>query len=195
MTTAAGWWNAPDEVLALGQVDAGLAADRRVDLGDERRRDVDDRHAAQVRRGEEPGRVAERAAADRDERLAALDAQPRRARARPSSTTARRLASSPCGQQDPLDRPAAAPRRPSASRSPTAAHAPGLGDEDRAPRLEPLERVVDRVARRCRRRARTGRSASSAREQRRVPRQTRRRQRGEPLVDGVDDRRGPRRRR
>ena len=31
-----------DEVLALGQVDAGLAADRRVDLGDEGRRDVDD---------------------------------------------------------------------------------------------------------------------------------------------------------
>ena len=63
----------PDEVLALGQVDAGLAADRRVDLGDERRRDLDERDAAQVRRGEEPGRVAERAAADRDERLAALD--------------------------------------------------------------------------------------------------------------------------
>ena len=67
----------PDEVLALGQVDPGLAADRRIDLGDERRRDLDERDAAQVDRGQEPGRVAERAAADRDERLAALDPQSR----------------------------------------------------------------------------------------------------------------------
>ena len=66
-----------DEVLALGQVDAGLAADRRVDLGDERRRDLDQRHAAQVRGRQEPGRVAQRAAADRDQRVAALDPQPR----------------------------------------------------------------------------------------------------------------------
>ena len=60
-----------DEVLALGQVDAGLAADRRVELRDERRRDLDEGHAAEVGRGEEPGRVAERPAADGDERLAA----------------------------------------------------------------------------------------------------------------------------
>jgi hypothetical protein len=33
----------PDEVLALGQVDPCLAADRRVDLGDQSGRDVDDR--------------------------------------------------------------------------------------------------------------------------------------------------------
>ena len=41
-------------------------------------------HAAQVRRGEEPGRIAERATADGDQRLAPLDPQPRElARRRP----------------------------------------------------------------------------------------------------------------
>ena len=68
-----------DEVLALRQVDGRLAADRAVDLGDERRRDVDDRHPAQVDRGQEAGRVAERTAADRHDRLAPLDPQAARA--------------------------------------------------------------------------------------------------------------------
>ena len=45
-----------DEVLALGDVDRGLAADRRVDLADERRRHRDPRHAAQVRRRREARR-------------------------------------------------------------------------------------------------------------------------------------------
>ena len=63
-----------DQVLALRQVDRGLAADRRIDLRDERRRDVDERDTAQVRRGEEPGGIAERAAADRDDRLVPFDA-------------------------------------------------------------------------------------------------------------------------
>ena len=61
------------EVLALREVDAGLATDRRVDLGDERRRDLDDPDAAQVDRGKEAGRIAERPAADRDQRLGAFD--------------------------------------------------------------------------------------------------------------------------
>ena len=65
-----------DEVLALGQVDGRLAPDRRVDLGDERRRDVDDRDAAQERRRQEARRVAERAATDRDDRLIPLQTQP-----------------------------------------------------------------------------------------------------------------------
>ena len=65
MTMSVGWWKAPDEVLALGQVDRGLAADRRIDLGDERRRHVDERDAAQVRRRQEAGGVAERTATDR----------------------------------------------------------------------------------------------------------------------------------
>ena len=67
----------PDEVLALGQVDRRLASDRRIDLRDEDRRDVDERHAPQVDGGSEPSRVAERAAADGDDRLPPLDAQPR----------------------------------------------------------------------------------------------------------------------
>ena len=66
----------PDEVLALGQVDRRLAPDRGVDLGDERRRDMDQRHAAQVDGRDEPGGIAERTAADGDEGLPPLDAKP-----------------------------------------------------------------------------------------------------------------------
>jgi hypothetical protein len=62
----------PDEVLALREVDRGLAADRGVDLREQRGGDLDERHAAEVRRGEEPGRVTERTPADRDERLGPL---------------------------------------------------------------------------------------------------------------------------
>jgi len=57
---------------AGGEVDPGLAADRRVDLGDERGRDLDERHAAQPARRDEPGRIAQRPATDRHERLATL---------------------------------------------------------------------------------------------------------------------------
>ena len=113
----------PDEVLALGQVHPGLAADRRIDLGDERRRDLDEPDAAQVDRGQEPGRVAERAAADRDQR------SPRSTRIAASSRaavsmTSSRLAASPCGSRMcATSWPRS--RRPAASRSPTAAQAPG----------------------------------------------------------------------
>ena len=65
----------PDEVLALRQVDPGLATDRRVDLGDERRRDLDGSDPAEVDGGEEPGRVAKRAPTDGNEHVAALDAE------------------------------------------------------------------------------------------------------------------------
>ena len=64
-----------DEVLALGEVDRRLAADRRVDLADERRRHGDPRHAAQVRRGGEAGDVGRAAAAERDERAVAVEPQ------------------------------------------------------------------------------------------------------------------------
>ena len=63
----------PDQVLAFGQVDPGLPADRRVDLSHQRGRDMDDGDAPQVDRGEEAGRVAEGTAPDRDQRLRALD--------------------------------------------------------------------------------------------------------------------------
>jgi hypothetical protein len=55
-----------DVVLRRGQVDAGLAAVGGVDLRDERRRDLHDRHAALVGGGAEAGEVADDAAAERD---------------------------------------------------------------------------------------------------------------------------------
>ena len=109
----------PDEVLALGQVDPGLAADRRVDLGDERRRHLDEPDAAQVDRGEEPGRVAERAATDRDEDLAAIDPE-RGQLAGGGLDDGQPLGGLALGQQDRGDVPAArrGGRRPAARRRP-----------------------------------------------------------------------------
>ena len=66
-----------DEVLAGGVVDADLAADRAVDLREERRRHLDDRHAAEVRGGGEPGDVADDSAADGDDRRRAIGRRPR----------------------------------------------------------------------------------------------------------------------
>ena len=130
MTIAAGWWNAPSEVLALGQVDAGLAADRRIDLGDERRRDLDEPDAAQVGRGQEPGRVAERAAADGDE------GSPRSTRSGASSRAAVSMTVEPLGrlalgQQDV--RHVVAAIRTRLGREPLTDRRPGarLADEDR----------------------------------------------------------------
>ena len=57
-----------DEVLALGGVDAGLAADGGVDHGEHGRGDGDPAHAAQPGRGDESGEVGGRAAADADDR-------------------------------------------------------------------------------------------------------------------------------
>ena len=95
----------PDQVLALGQVHAGLAADRRVDLGDERRRHLDEPDAAQVDRGEEPGRVAERAATDRDEHLVTIDPE-RRELAGGRLDHGQPLGRLALGQQDGRDVPA-----------------------------------------------------------------------------------------
>ena len=53
-----------DVVLGLGEVDAGLAAVGRVDLGDQRRRHLHDAHAALVGGRAEAGEVADDAAAD-----------------------------------------------------------------------------------------------------------------------------------
>ena len=102
-----------DEVLALRQVHAGLAADRRVDLGDEGRRDVDERDAAQVRGGDEPGGIAERAATDGDDRLATLHPQPGEVAGghppRPPAAWPPRPAGG--GSPRPCQPPAAAPMR------------------------------------------------------------------------------------
>ena len=63
------------EVLALGEVDGGLASDRRVDLADQRRRDGDPGDPAQVRRRREPGDVGRAAAAEGDDGAAAVELQ------------------------------------------------------------------------------------------------------------------------
>ena len=135
----------PDEVFALGKVDSGLAADRAVDLGEERRRDLDERDAAKVGRGEEPGRVTERAPSDRDQRLTAFDPPP--------GELARRLLDDrqplcvlTLGKEELFDGPPAvrqAVRDGLAGRRQCA----GLRDEDRAPGPEALERLVDRLDR------------------------------------------------
>ncbi len=65
-----------DEVLAGAGVDAGLAADRRVDHAEQRRRHVDHPHAAQPGRGDEAADVGGRAAADGDDRVGAGEAGP-----------------------------------------------------------------------------------------------------------------------
>ena len=114
-----------EQVLALGQVDAGLAADGRVHLGDERRRDLDPRHAAQVRGREEarPGRRARR----RRSRPAARAARPAagRARAPPRSITASSLGGLAARAASPSRPASRRARSPSATPSPNAAQAPG----------------------------------------------------------------------
>jgi hypothetical protein len=66
---------AADQVLAGPRVDARLAADRGIDLGQERRRNLDEVDAAQQNRGGETGQVADHPAAQRDQRAAALETQ------------------------------------------------------------------------------------------------------------------------
>ncbi len=63
-----------DHVLAEPVVDTGLAADRRVDLRQQRRRQLHEAHAALVGRGREAGDVADDAAAQRDDGHAAIEA-------------------------------------------------------------------------------------------------------------------------
>ena len=159
MTIAAGWWNAPTRFLPSGRSTAGLAADRGVDLGDERRRDVDDGMPRRYVAARKPGRIAERAAADRDDGLVALHPE------------ARQLARGGLDDRQPLGRLAlgqagrARPSQPPAARSAGERRAdgrprPGLGDEDRPAAPQPAQCLGRRRPRRCRRpmqrRARSG---------------------------------------
>ncbi len=64
-----------DEVLALGEIDRGLAADRGVDLADEGARHGDPGDAAEIGRGSEARDVGRAAAAERDDRAAAIEPQ------------------------------------------------------------------------------------------------------------------------
>jgi len=70
----AGLIEGADEVLAFGEVDAGLAADGAINLSDERGGDVDEGDAAQVAGGDKAGDVADHSAADGDEKGAAVGA-------------------------------------------------------------------------------------------------------------------------
>ncbi len=70
-----------DEVLALGEVHRGLAADRGVDLREQRGGGLHDGDAAVVDRGRESGGVADHAAAERDDRVAAEQPPARELRA------------------------------------------------------------------------------------------------------------------
>jgi hypothetical protein len=63
-----------DQVLALGQVDGGLAADRGIHLGQQRGGDLHEADAAQQDGGGEAGDVADHPAAQRDDQVAALAA-------------------------------------------------------------------------------------------------------------------------
>ena len=87
-------------VLALRQVDPGLAAVGGVDLGDQRGRHLDDRHAALVEVGAEAGEVADDAAAERDDVV--LARHPGRASSRSTrSASAIVFAASPGCDLDP----------------------------------------------------------------------------------------------
>ena len=72
--TSRGCQNAPTRFLPAGEIDRGLAADRGVGHRDERRRQLDDRDAAEQRRRDEAGEIADDAAAERDDRRAAIEA-------------------------------------------------------------------------------------------------------------------------
>jgi hypothetical protein len=61
-------------------IDAGLAADRRIDLREQRRRNLDERNAALVDRRGEAGEIADDAAAERDQERPALGAELEQAR-------------------------------------------------------------------------------------------------------------------
>ena len=111
-----------DEVLALGQVDAGLAADRRVDHAEQRRGDVHDRHAAVPRGGGEAGDVGDHAAADGDDDVVAGQARSGRSPRVSASTVASVLCGLAVADLEPLDR-----RRPGS----TASGIAGLGHDAR----------------------------------------------------------------
>ena len=63
----------PDQVLALGDVDGRLAADRGVDHAEQRGRHQHDADAAQPGGGDEPGQVGDGPAADADDHVGAAD--------------------------------------------------------------------------------------------------------------------------
>src|SRR5256885_13017373 len=68
----------PYTTLIRSKIDAGLAADRRVDLPHSGRRHRHPRDAAEVRRGDVAREVGGRAAAERDDRAAPVEPKDRK---------------------------------------------------------------------------------------------------------------------
>jgi hypothetical protein len=62
-----------EQVFPLRRIDSSLAADRRVDLRQQRSRHLDEIDAAAQDRGREPGEIADHAAAERDHQIVAFD--------------------------------------------------------------------------------------------------------------------------
>ena len=75
MTVRTGQWNAPTRFLPSGMSIAGLPADRRVDLADERGRHGHPRAAAAEGGRGEAGGIGQRAAAERQQHVLPLDTQ------------------------------------------------------------------------------------------------------------------------
>src|SRR5205085_3028520 len=132
-----------DEVLARARVDAGLAADRRVYLREQRRRHLHESYPAQVDRGGEAREVSDDSAAERDDGVAPLQTRLRqkfeRALHRPKSLEALAVAHHP--MRDPEAR--AAQRRDRA-RAVEFEHA-SVRDERHAPSLLHEVRARDRA--------------------------------------------------
>ena len=72
-STSRGWWKAPIRFLPWRRVDPGLAADRAVDLGEQRRRDLHEADAAAQHGRGEAGEVADDPAAEGDDEVVAAD--------------------------------------------------------------------------------------------------------------------------
>ena len=137
MTIALGWWNAPTRFLPSGRstpvlppIDESIWATSVVGTpmnGD----------AAEVDRREEPGRITERTATDRDEHLGAVDPE-RRQLARGGLDDRQALGVLALRQEDPDDLAAALAQL---GRQPLADGRPGarLADEDGPARAEPVE--------------------------------------------------------
>ena len=66
---------AADQILAAHQIDAGLAADRRVHLRQQRGGDLHHRDPAHEDGGQKSGHVVDDAAAERDHQAGAVGAQ------------------------------------------------------------------------------------------------------------------------
>ena len=63
-----------DQILAVGGIDRGFAADRRIHIGEQRGRNLHVIDAAPHHRRGETGEIADDAAAERDHEIVALDA-------------------------------------------------------------------------------------------------------------------------